>query len=113
MGVNQIFVNGDVKKPNGYRVSRSATVMTALYMAGGPTADGSMRRVQVKRNGETVATLDVYDYAVRGDAAADVRLESGDIVFVPPRGPRVRMSGAVLRPAKSASYTLSEEDEDA
>ncbi|HEY9225092.1 MAG TPA: SLBB domain-containing protein [Gemmatimonadaceae bacterium] len=99
MGVNQVFVNGDVKRPNAYRVSRSATVMTALYMAGGPTVDGSMRRVQVRRNGETVSTLDVYDYAVRGDASADVRLENGDIVFVGPRGPRVRIAGAVVRPA--------------
>ena len=43
--------------------------MTALYMAGGPTANGSMRNVQVKRNGQTVATFDVYDYALRGDAS--------------------------------------------
>lgn len=99
IGSNQVFVNGDVQRPNSYQVSRAATVMTALYEAGGPTETGSMRNVQVKRNGETVATFDVYDYAVRGDASRDIRLESGDVVFVPPRGPRVRVAGAVLRPA--------------
>jgi polysaccharide export outer membrane protein len=99
MGANQIFVNGDVKEPGSYRMSRAGTVMNALYLAGGPTENGSMRAVQVKRNGETVATLDVYDYALNGDAAHDVRLETNDVVFVPPRGPQVRIAGAILRPA--------------
>ena len=99
MGANQIYVNGDVKSPGSYRISRAGTVMNALYLAGGPTGNGSMRAVQVKRNGETVATLDIYDYALRGDASHDVRLESNDVVFVPPRGPQARIAGAVLRPA--------------
>jgi polysaccharide biosynthesis/export protein len=99
MGTNQVFVNGDVKHPSSYRVSRAGTAMTALYLAGGPTTSGSMRNVLIRRNGQTVATLDVYDYALRGDASNDVRLENGDIVFVPPRGPQVRVAGAVLRPA--------------
>ena len=73
--------------------------MNALYQAGGPTENGSMRGVLVKRNGETVATLDIYDYALRGDASRDVRLESNDVIFVPPRGPQTRIAGAVLRPA--------------
>ena len=99
MGANQIFVNGDVQEPGSYRMSRAGTVMNALYLAGGPTENGSMRAVQVKRNGETVATLDVYDYALSGDASHDVRLENNDVVFVPPRGPQLRIAGAVLRPA--------------
>jgi len=99
MGMNQVFVNGDVQHPASYRISRAGTAMTALYQAGGPTETGSMRNVQVKRNGELVATLDVYNYALYGDASNDVRLENGDIVFVPPRGPQVRVAGAVLRPA--------------
>jgi polysaccharide biosynthesis/export protein len=99
MGANQIFVHGDVKHPGSYRISRAGTVMTALYKAGGPTTSGSMRGVEVRRAGQLVATLDVYDYALKGDASNDVRLENGDIVFVPSRGPQVRVAGAVLRPA--------------
>ena len=99
IGNNQVSVNGDVRSPGSYRPSRAGTVMTALHMAGGPTANGSMRNVQVKRAGEVVAFLDVYDYALRGDGGGDVRLENNDIVFVPPRGPQVRVSGAVLRAA--------------
>jgi protein involved in polysaccharide export with SLBB domain len=99
MGANQIYVHGDVKRPGSYRISRAGTVMTALYRAGGPTPSGSMRAVEVRRGGELVATLDIYDYAVRGNPSNDVRLENGDIVFVPPRGAQVRVAGAVIRPA--------------
>jgi protein involved in polysaccharide export with SLBB domain len=99
IGANQVFVNGDVQHPGSYRVSRAGTVLNALYAAGGPTANGSMRRIEVRRGNEIVATLDFYDYALNGDASNDVRLENGDVIFVPPRGPQVRVAGKVIRPA--------------
>ncbi|HEY4304165.1 MAG TPA: SLBB domain-containing protein [Gemmatimonadaceae bacterium] len=99
IGRNQIFVNGDVASPGSYRVSRAGTVLTALGLAGGPTANGSMRAVQVKRAGQTIMTLDFYAYALHGDASNDIRLENGDVVFVPPRGAQVRVAGKVIRPA--------------
>jgi len=99
LGTSQVSVLGDVTRPGSYRISKLGTVLTALYAASGPTDGGSMRRVEVRRGGRTFATLDVYDYLVSGNATNDVRLESGDIVFVPPRGPRARVSGAVIRPA--------------
>ncbi|MDF1503779.1 SLBB domain-containing protein [Roseisolibacter sp. H3M3-2] len=95
----QVFVTGDVERPGSYRVSSAGTALTALYAAGGPTENGSLRRVEVRRGGRIVGALDVYDYLVRGDASNDVRLESGDVVFVPPRLARVRALGEVLRPA--------------
>lgn len=99
LGSNQVFVLGDVKQPSSYRISSLGTVLTALYAAQGPTADGSMRNVLVRRAGQVVDSVDLYDYLLRGDASHDVRLQSGDIVFVPSRGPQVRVAGAVLRPA--------------
>jgi polysaccharide export outer membrane protein len=96
---NQVWVIGDVERPGSHRVSSAGTAITALYAAGGPTANGSVRTVEVKRGGTTVSTLDLYDYLVRGDASRDVRLETGDVVFVPPRGLRVRLVGEVVRPA--------------
>jgi polysaccharide biosynthesis/export protein len=95
----QVFVTGEVAQPSSYRVSSTATAMTALYAAGGPTANGSMREVVVRRNGAVVGTLDLYDYLLRGDNGRDVRLENGDIVFVPIHGSRVRVTGEVRRPA--------------
>ena len=95
---NQVFVLGEVERPGSYMVSSAGTAISALYAAGGPTATGSLRRVDIKRAGRTVGTLDLYDYILRGDASNDVRLENGDIVFVNPRGIRVRAIGEVVRP---------------
>jgi protein involved in polysaccharide export with SLBB domain len=97
--VNQVFVTGDVQRPGSYQVSSAGTALAALYAAGGPTVNGSLRKILIRRSGRTVDTLDVYDYLVRGDASHDVRLETGDIVFVPVHGPRVRMVGEIIRPA--------------
>lgn len=96
---NQVFVTGDVQRPGSYQVSSAGTALAALYAAGGPTVNGSLRHILIRRAGRTVDTLDVYDYLVRGDASHDVRLETGDIVFVPVHGPRVRIVGEIVRPA--------------
>jgi protein involved in polysaccharide export with SLBB domain len=96
---HQVIVAGDVARPGSYRVSSAATALTALYSAGGPTPNGSLRRVEIRRGGKTVDALDVYDYLLRGDASHDPRLESGDVVFVPIRGASVRIVGEINRPA--------------
>jgi protein involved in polysaccharide export with SLBB domain len=96
---NQVYVVGDVRRPGSYMISSAGTALTALYAAGGPTINGSMRTVQVRRGGLTVDTLDVYDYLVRGDASHDARLQTGDVLFVPVHGPRVRIFGEIARPA--------------
>ncbi|NUO47493.1 MAG: hypothetical protein HOV80_01410 [Polyangiaceae bacterium] len=96
---NQVYVVGDVQRPGSFMVSSAGTVLTALYAAGGPAANGSLRRIEVRRGGRSVDVLDVYDYLVRGDASHDARLQTGDIVFVPVHGPRVRIVGAIARPA--------------
>ena len=105
---NQIFVVGDVVTPGAFRISSAGTALTALYAAGGPTEQGSLRSVQVRRSGRTVATLDVYDYLLQGDASQDVRLQQGDVLFVPVRGARVRVDGEVTRPA---TYELQRDEE--
>jgi protein involved in polysaccharide export with SLBB domain len=96
---NQIFVLGEVERPGSYMVSSAGTAITALYAAGGPSVNGSLREVQIKRRDRLVSTLDLYDYLLHGDASRDARLETGDIVFVPSRGLRVRIIGEVIRPA--------------
>jgi polysaccharide export outer membrane protein len=96
---NQIFVAGDVQHPGSYTISSAGTALTALYAAGGPSINGSLRRIEVRRAGRVVDALDVYDYLVRGDASHDVRLQSGDMVFVPVHGARARIVGEIVRPA--------------
>ena len=96
---NQIFVLGEVLTPGSYRISSAGTALSALYAARGPTDNGSLRNIQIKRAGRTIETLDVYDYLINGDASHDVRLQNGDVVFVPVRTAHVRVVGQVIRPA--------------
>jgi polysaccharide biosynthesis/export protein len=96
---NQVYVAGEVTQPGAYQISSLGTVLTALYAAGGVTERANMRRLELQRLGKTVATIDLYDYVLRGDTRGDVRLETGDVVFVPVHGVRARVIGAVKRPA--------------
>jgi protein involved in polysaccharide export with SLBB domain len=96
---NQIFVTGDVLRPGSYRISSAGTALSALYAARGPTDNGSLRKVLIRRGGVAVDTLDVYDYLLNGNTAHDVRLSNSDLVFVPIHGPRVRIVGEIPRPA--------------
>lgn len=95
---NQVFVIGDVERPGAYQISSVATVLNALYRGGGPTESGSFRTISVNRGGREVAEIDLYDYLLRGDASSDIRLEQGDVVFVPPVKVQVRMTGQIRRP---------------
>lgn len=107
----QVFVLGEVAKPGGYAISSFSTAFHALYLAGGPTVDGTLRSVQVVRKGANLPPIDVYNYVIRGDNSKDVRLQDGDIVFVKPAGRRVALAGSVVRPAiyeLNASETLGD-----
>lgn len=97
--MNQVYVIGDVVRPSAYAVDALATVFHALYLAGGPNDNGSFRRIEVRRGGEVVQTVDLYDYLIRGDDSSDIRLEHGDIIFVPPVSRRITVTGLVRRPA--------------
>jgi polysaccharide biosynthesis/export protein len=99
LGSNQVSVLGDVVTPGAYRISKLGTVLTAMYAAGGPASAGSLRQIEVRRAGKLVGAVDLYEYLISGNSTKDIRLESGDVILVPARGPRVRLSGAVIRPA--------------
>ncbi len=95
----QVLVLGEVRKPGGYGLSSMSTVLHAMYLAGGPTTEGTLRNIQVMRKGETVAGIDLYSYILKGDRSADVPLQDGDIVFVKPVTRRAAIVGRILRPA--------------
>jgi protein involved in polysaccharide export with SLBB domain len=95
----QVFVVGDVIRPGAYTISSVSTVFNALYYAGGPTERGSLRRVLLYRHGKLAGEVDLYDYLLKGDAGGDLRLRSGDTVFVTPIGRTAVIRGAVKRPA--------------
>jgi len=96
---NQVYVVGEVKQPGAYQISALGTALSALYAAGGVTERSNMRQIDIRRLGHSVATLDLYDYLLHGDTRSDIRLETGDVVFVPVHGTRAEVVGAVVRPA--------------
>src|SRR5438876_5496327 len=97
--VNQVTVLGEVRQPGAYQLSALGTALTALYAAGGVTGRANMRHIEVRRLDTLAAPLDLYDYLLRGATRGNVRLETGDVVYVPLHGTRVRVTGAVQRPA--------------
>lgn len=95
----RVFVLGDAETPGSYTVSGLSSITNALFVSGGVKKIGSLRNIQLKRNGRTVTTLDLYDLLLKGDTRADERLLPGDVIFVPPLGPTVGVGGEVRRPA--------------
>jgi polysaccharide biosynthesis/export protein len=96
----RVFLLGDVRKPGAFVVSSLSTMTNALLVSGGIKEIGSLRNIQLKRKGEVVARLDLYDLLLKGDTSADAMVLPGDVIFVPTVGPRATLSGAVLRPAQ-------------
>lgn len=95
----RVFVAGDAQQPGTYTVSGLATITSALYAAGGVKPTGSLRDIQLKRQGAIIRRFDVYDLLLKGDTSADAPLRSGDVIFVPPVGETVTIDGEVRRPA--------------
>lgn len=94
----QINVMGEVVMPGTYALSSLSSVFHALYRAGGVNELGSLRAISVMRNGKKVATVDVYDFILRGKTMEDVRLQEGDVIIVPPYEQLVDIQGNVKRP---------------
>lgn len=95
----RVFLLGDARAPGSYTVSGLSTITNALYVSGGVSEIGSLRNVQLRRGGRLIKTLDLYDLLIRGDTSQDVRLQSGDVIFIPPVGETVAVGGYVKRPA--------------
>lgn len=103
----RIFVLGEAMQPGSYTVSSLSTMTNALFASGGVSKVGSLREIQLKRRGKLVTTLDLYDLLLRGDTSKDARLLPGDVIFIPPIGPTIGITGEVKRPA---IYELKDEN---
>jgi protein involved in polysaccharide export with SLBB domain len=95
----RVFVLGEAERPGSYTVSGLATITNALFASGGVRPIGSLRNIQLKRNGRLVQRLDLYELLLNGDTSADVRLLPGDVIFIPPVGSTVGVTGEIRRPA--------------
>jgi polysaccharide biosynthesis/export protein len=95
----QIFVVGEARRPGTYTVSSLSTLVNAVFASGGPSSRGSMRNIQLKRGAQTIRHFDLYELLVKGDKSQDAQLVAGDVIFIPPAGPRIAVAGSVGHPA--------------
>tara|TARA_Y100000741_G_scaffold362121_1_gene347319 strand:+ start:699 stop:2543 length:1845 start_codon:yes stop_codon:yes gene_type:complete len=92
-----IYILGAAFKPGSYTISSLSTLTNALFVSGGVNTNGSLRNIQVKRNGETVSTFDFYKLLLEGDTSSDVRLQQGDTIFIPTFESTARVMGEFKR----------------
>jgi protein involved in polysaccharide export with SLBB domain len=91
----QIYVTGEARRPGEYTVSALNTLVDAVFSTGGPSGAGSMRHVELKRDGKVITDFDLYTLLVEGDKTGDAQLQPGDILYFPPAGPQVALLGSV------------------
>jgi protein involved in polysaccharide export with SLBB domain len=103
----EIFVLGNAKSPGRYTISSLSTLINALFVSGGPSTSGSLRKIELRREGKTITNFDVYDLLVFGDKSKDVPLLPGDVIYIPPVGPQIAIAGSVNVPA---IYEIKSED---
>jgi protein involved in polysaccharide export with SLBB domain len=94
----QIFVLGSARQPGAYTVGSLSTLVNAVFTSGGPSATGSMRHMQLRRGDRLVADFDMYDLVQKGDKSHDVPLLPGDVIYIPPIGAQIAISGNVNEP---------------
>lgn len=95
----QVYVTGEARRPGVYTVSSLATLVDALFASGGPSVQGSMRHIELRRGGDVVTALDLYDLLVNGDKTHDAKLLPGDVIYIPAVGAQAAVMGSVRRAA--------------
>jgi len=94
----QVFVLGSARQPGTYTLGSLSTLVNALFASGGPSATGTMRRIELRRGGRLLTEFDVYDLARKGDKSHDVQLLPGDVIYIPPVGAQVAITGSINEP---------------
>ncbi len=95
----RVYLVGNAVRPGAYTISSLSTLVNALFESGGPSKKGTMRDIQLKRRGKTVAHFDIYDFLLKGDKTRDIRLMPEDVIFIPSVGPLVAIAGNIKNPA--------------
>ena len=95
----EVFVVGQARRPGKHLVSSLSSLINALFETGGPSSNGSLRAIELRRAGKTVASVDMYAFLTQGDNSADVQLLAGDIIYIPPAGARAALLGTINAPA--------------
>lgn len=94
----QVYISGQARSPGAYTISALSSLVDALFASGGPSPEGSLRHILLKREGRTVTDFDLYALLIRGDKSKDRRLLPEDVIYIPPAGPEVAITGSVRSP---------------
>ncbi len=94
----QIYVTGQARRPGVYTVSSLSSLVDALFASGGPSPQGSLRHIQLKRDGKTIADFDLYALLIYGDKSRDVRLLAEDVLYIPAAGSQAALTGSIRNP---------------
>ncbi len=95
----QVYVSGSAQRPGVYTVSALSTLVDAIFSSGGPSLEGSLRQIELRRDGKTITDFDLYALLIHGDKSGDAPLENGDVIYIAPVGSMVAVTGAVRVPA--------------
>jgi len=94
----QVYVAGEARRPGVYTISSLSSLIDAIFASGGPSMQGSLRHIQLRRGSDTVADLDLYGFLIHGDKSKDVKLLAGDVIYIPPVGAQTAVTGNVRNP---------------
>jgi len=93
----KVNVIGEVFLPGTYTIPGTATAFNALYLSGGPNQDGSFRNIQIIRDGKLFATLDIYEYLLKGKSSVNISLREDDVILIPTYENRIKIGGELKR----------------
>ena len=93
-----VYVTGNARRPGAYTISSFSTLVNALIASGGPNGNGTMRRIELKRGGRTIIVFDMYAMLMKGDKTQDIRLQAGDVIYIPPVGSLIGIAGEIQQP---------------
>ena len=94
----RVILIGAINRPGTYTLPSLANIFNALYMSGGPAENGSFRNIELIRNNKVIQVADLYDFLMRGNQSANIRLEDNDVIRVPFADNLITLSGQVNRP---------------
>ena len=93
-----VYFLGEAYKPGQYKMSALSTVTNAMFVSGGVNKNGSLRNIQVIRNNKLIANYDFYEFLLKGQVNSDIKLQDGDVIFIPFIENKIKIGGAFRRP---------------
>ena len=93
-----VYILGQAYKPGKFSVSGLSTVTNLLFVSGGVNQEGSLREIEIKRDNKLIGKYDFYNFLMKGSLESDIRLQDGDVVFIPFIENKIKIGGAIKRP---------------